>query len=282
MSALDNVSLKMNFGNRVALLGQNGSGKSTLFKQLALEARPPTSGSLFIRRLSVLWRRWGILNSRSIGYVPQTRGLMEFLTVGEAFKIFAALKGFTCSVESKSLIHPKYAAYPTNFLSGGNKKKLAVALAFCGSFPLILLDEVTSGIDPVSAERIVQFVKDTDPSVGVVFSSHRMDECLTLCSRVVVLHRGSVIYDGPADAFGSFTQLYIQVDIFIKSIDKRELIEAAFESSGYSSSILRVLTYDTTMMRMTFLRRIIPFSVMWDVFSGNSTNILHPYSCTCG
>jgi hypothetical protein len=107
----------------------------------------------------------------------------------------------------------KYLPYPVYALSGGNKKKMSLYLSQLAYPSLLLLDECTTGVDPVAAEAIVQQLLQLKPSQGMIFASHRIDECTSLCTRVLMLHDGKVFFDGPVGAFEQIASLFYQVDI---------------------------------------------------------------------
>ena len=83
-------------------------------------------------------------------------------------------------------------------------------------FSLLVLC-VRAGVDPLAAERIVRYLKDLDPAQGLLFASHRIDECVSTCNRVLMLVEGSVYFDGSVHAFDQLASLFYQVDLVLPS-----------------------------------------------------------------
>ncbi len=151
----------------------------------------------------------------------------------------------------QGIVPYKYKNYLVQSLSGGNKKKLAVALANVGCPALLAMDECTSGVAPAAAERIVRYLKHIDHqphqphpvhpahqtltpqgtqgsqgsqgsasnnkggAQGLLFASHRIEECVSTCSRVVLLVEGAVYFDGSVLAFDELASLFYQVDVVL-------------------------------------------------------------------
>ena len=277
--ALDNLSFKIDVGEKVAVIGPNGCGKSTLFGVLAQTEKCILTGEPKIRNLPSLSHRWELLESKSIGYVPQFGGLIEFMKVNEIRRLYAKLKGCE-DHEEGSILLPKYANYHVRYLSGGNKKKLAVELAFMGSTPLILLDEVTSGIDPISANTIVEFASSVNPDSGLMFSSHRMDECLALCSRVLMIRDGKLLFDGPSSQFLARYNRFFQVDLHGTAELSEFIIVDALKAVGVEiSPIVRWTKYDGHVFRAVFSRQRLKFSILWGALQGLLCIDILPFVC---
>ena len=237
--SLDQTTFHIAPSERVALMGMNGGGKSTLFRSLALAENIPVSGTLTIAGLDSVDDVWQLSAQCAVGYVPQEGGLLEFLTVEQSLTLFELLRpthGTHVSREHQAddIIPAKYYSYPISALSGGTRKKLAVQLANTCQPRLLLLDECTTGVDPIAAERIVRYLKHTHTTrttgsedrallfkqqqQGMLFASHRIDESLAVCSRVLMLVRGKVFLDGPISMFHDLAYRYYQVDITLPSL----------------------------------------------------------------
>jgi len=297
--------------------------------------------------------------------VPQEGGLLEFLTVEQSLTLFALLRpaGATSprahvsrEPPADDIIPSKYYSYPISALSGGTRKKLAVQLANTCQPRLLLLDECTTGVDPIAAERIVRYLKYTQTKTtsttnssrdrawfststqqpsqqqqrqqqGMLFASHRIDESLAVCSRVLMLVRGKVFLDGPISMFHDLAYRYYQVDITLPSLSINDEMDhtkdnldidigyayqhdaspveaptptteeanvrmdrflcmiaqsllptsdaprnsdsssthAKRETSIHTAEHLeRCVIYSDTLVRITFQKRIVPISIMWE------------------
>ncbi|MBI4941972.1 MAG: ABC transporter ATP-binding protein [Actinobacteria bacterium] len=195
--ALDDVSLGVPAGQLLGLLGPNGAGKSTLLQLLA-GLRRPSSGSV---RVLGGDPRSAAARAR-LGMTPQETGLPPTLRVGEVVGFVA--DHFPDPEPAAELLSrfglTGLERRQTGGLSGGQKRRLAVALAFVGRPRLVLLDEPTTGLDVESRQALWAAVRSFHADGGtVVLTSHYLEEVEALAERVVVIDRGSVLIDGSLD-----------------------------------------------------------------------------------
>jgi len=193
-TAVDGVDLAVGPGEVVGLLGANGAGKTTLIRML-LGLLPVSGGSvrLFGRPPSRATRR-------RIGYVPQTLGLYADLTVAEnlAFSraVFAAAPGARNGAVPESL--RPYARVCVRDLPLGVARRAAFAQALEHRPELLLLDEPTSGVDPLARSRLWETIGEAAAAgAGAIVTTHNMEEAEE-CSRLVVLASGRVVAAGTA------------------------------------------------------------------------------------
>ena len=192
--ALDGVSLDVPAGQLLGLLGPNGAGKSTLLQLLA-GLRRPTSGTveLFGGDPRQAWRR------RRLGSTPQETGLPPTLRVQEVVDFVAG--HFDHPVPTGELLEQfgltGLDRRQTGGLSGGQKRRLAVAVAFVGRPDLVLLDEPTTGLDVEARHALWDAVRVYHRGGGtVVLTSHYLEEVEALAERIVVIDQGRVRADG--------------------------------------------------------------------------------------
>jgi ABC-2 type transport system ATP-binding protein len=194
VTALDGVSLDVPAGQLLGLLGPNGAGKTTLL-QLLSGLRRPTSGTveLFGGDPREASRR------RRLGSTPQETGLPPTLRVQEVVDFVAG--HFDHPVPTGELLEQfgltGLDRRQTGGLSGGQKRRLAVAVAFVGRPDLVLLDEPTTGLDVEARHALWDAVRVYHRGGGtVVLTSHYLEEVEALAERVVVIDRGQVRADG--------------------------------------------------------------------------------------
>ena len=193
VTALDDVSLDIRPGQIVGMLGPNGAGKSTLLT-LVQGLRRASSGTVELFGGSPQDAR----NRRLLGCTPQATALPETLKVGEVVDFVGA--HFESPVPRDELLAEfgltELARKQTGALSGGQKRRLSVALAFVGRPKLVLLDEPTTGLD-VDARRVLwdAIRSQHDRGATVVITSHYLEEIEQLAERVVVIDRGRVLED---------------------------------------------------------------------------------------
>ncbi|GFY44551.1 ATP-binding cassette sub-family A member 17 [Trichonephila inaurata madagascariensis] len=178
------------------LLGVNGAGKTTTFRMLTGDTFP-SDGNAILSSSSI---RTDLKKFQSnLGYCPQFDALIDRLTGREMLTLFARLRGLT-GFELEERIDKlikmtdlsAHADKQTQFYSGGNKRKLSVALSLIGSPPLILLDEPTAGVDPVSRRKIWNILSQARNNTGaaVILTTHSMEESEALCNRLAIMVNG--------------------------------------------------------------------------------------------
>ncbi|MET8524649.1 ABC transporter ATP-binding protein [Micromonospora sp. NPDC005172] len=196
--ALDRVDLEVRAGELVGLLGPNGAGKSTLMN-LLVGLRRPTSGRVELNGRDPRDPE----ARRQIGVTPQETGLPGTLRVGEVVDFVSA--HYPDPVPRGELLDRfglgDLARRQTGGLSGGQRRRLAVALAFVGRPRLVLLDEPTTGLDVTARHTLWDAIRAFHDDGGtVLLSSHYLEEVEALARRVVVIGHGRVLADDTVDA----------------------------------------------------------------------------------
>ncbi|MEV6691015.1 ABC transporter ATP-binding protein [Micromonospora sp. NPDC051196] len=196
--ALDQVDLEVRAGELVGLLGPNGAGKSTLIS-LLVGLRKPTSGRVELNGGDPR----DPASRRQIGVTPQETGLPGTLRVGEVVDFVSA--HYPDPVPRGELLDRFGLAELTRRqcggLSGGQKRRLAVALAFVGRPRLVVLDEPTTGLDVEARHTLWEAIRTFHADGGtVLLSSHYLEEVEALARRVVVIGQGRVLADDTVDA----------------------------------------------------------------------------------
>ncbi|MFD3442504.1 ABC transporter ATP-binding protein [Streptomyces sp. NPDC058685] len=197
--ATDGISLEVRGGEIFGLLGPNGAGKSTLVRQLTGLMRPD-SGSVEVLGHDLV--RHPERAARLIGYLGQESTALDELTVALAAETTGRLRGLTtrdARAERDSVLEElgltALAGRPLKKLSGGQRRLACFAATLVGERPLLVLDEPTTGMDPV-ARRAVWAAVDRRRAVNgttVVLVTHNVIEAETVLDRVAVLERGRVI-----------------------------------------------------------------------------------------
>ncbi|XP_075981913.1 lipid droplet defective isoform X2 [Anticarsia gemmatalis] len=193
--ALRNLTLGIPPRQCTALLGQNGAGKSTTFAMLTGEVRP-SSGQLYLNNKLVNSTQ---LCTGLISYCPQSDAIDPLLTVTETLRFYCRLRGISDHEQVvKRTIDMfelgRYSSVRSGALSGGNKRKLCAAIAFMARTPLVLLDEPTSGMDPVSRGCVSRGVMAARAGArGVLLSTHALDDARRLAARVALLRAGQLV-----------------------------------------------------------------------------------------
>ena len=204
--ALKGVSLKARPGQVTGLVGADGAGKTTLIRTAA-GLIVPTAGSVTVLGLDSVVDTIEI-QSR-VGYMPQKFGLYQDLTVKENMNLYADLQGVPSSQRKdrygrllKMTGLEPYTRRMAGALSGGMKQKLGLACSLIKSPQMLLLDEPTVGVDPISRRELWKIVYELveNDGIGVLLSTAYLDEA-ERCDHVVVLHDGEKLAEGTPREF---------------------------------------------------------------------------------
>jgi ABC-2 type transport system ATP-binding protein len=191
--AVDDVSFDVRRGEIFGILGSNGAGKTTTVEILQ-GLRTPTDGRLEVLGLDP-GRETDRLRRR-IGSQLQSSALPERLRVVEAIRLFGRLHDEPVDVDGTVAAWDLEGLRnrPFGVLSGGERQRLFVALALLGNPEVVLLDELTTGLDPSARRATWVLVRQMrDRGTTVVLVTHFMDEAESLCDRVAVMDRGRIV-----------------------------------------------------------------------------------------
>ncbi|XP_074755573.1 ATP-binding cassette sub-family A member 13 isoform X1 [Athene noctua] len=199
-TAVESISLGIRRGECFGLLGTNGAGKSTTFKMLTGDIIP-SAGRAVIR--TPTGSEMDILSASSegvlIGYCPQQDALDELLTGWEHLYYYCTLRGIPkqdiCKVAEDLVNRLHLNAHADKLVrtySAGTKRKLSTAVALVGKPQILLLDEPSSGMDPCSKRYLWKTIlKEVQDGCAAVLTSHSMEECEALCTRLAIMVNGS-------------------------------------------------------------------------------------------
>ncbi|GMR40186.1 hypothetical protein PMAYCL1PPCAC_10381, partial [Pristionchus mayeri] len=192
--AVDNLCLNLYKGQITALLGHNGAGKSTTFSMLT-GVIPPSKGTAYIDSQDIRTSLPHI--RRSVGLCPQYNTLFNSLTVWEHLDFFSNLKGreFDKKEAEELLVRLKLDAKTSAraaTLSGGQKRKLSLAIALIGGSEIVLLDEPTSGMDPGARRETWTLLQAEKEARTILLTTHYMDEADVLGDRIAIMVHGQL------------------------------------------------------------------------------------------
>jgi ATP-binding cassette subfamily A (ABC1) protein 3 len=217
------------------LLGANGAGKTTTLRMITGQ-EVPTSGDAIINGHSLL-RDIGAVQ-RSVGVCPQFDVLFNELTPIQHLHLFAQLKGLqgeAANGEVQWLISHldlgAFAHMPSGALSGGNRRKLSVAIALVGAPPVLVLDEPSTGMDPAAKRFMWQVIQGLQRNHTTIITTHSMEECEAVSQRLGVMAAGKLAaVGGPQHLKNKFGSGY-QVDAICGSLDDADAFLAHFQQT---------------------------------------------------
>lgn len=224
--ALVDVELDMKRGRSYALIGPNGSGKTTLIKSI-LGLVVPTGGEILFDGRSIAndWKY-----REHVGYMPQIGRYPENMTIGQLIDMMKNIRKGAANLD-ESLIEEfrlqKIFHKRMHTLSGGTRQKVSAALAFLFDPPVLILDEPTAGLDPVSVEVLkekIQWEKERDKLL--IISSHILSDLDDLTSDIIYIYEGQVHYNNTIKALKEETRETRLGKAIATMITQKQLIDS--------------------------------------------------------
>ena len=232
-AAVRNVSFTVERGTIFGLVGSDGAGKSTLLRMIATMIKP-ASGTIRIDSLDVVFAKRQV--KRRIGYMPQRFGLYQDLTVDENIDFFMDIYGIRGDERKKR--KERYLSFSNLLpfldrqagnLSGGMKQKLGLACVLVHEPQLLILDEPTNGVDPVSRAEFWNILNQMrENGMTILLSTAYLDEG-EKCNSIGLMHRAQLLEKArPAEIRSHFASLEEAVIARIQAIDE-ELVHDTFK-----------------------------------------------------
>lgn len=230
--ALDDVSLSVPEGQIFGLLGPNGAGKTSLIRIINQITMPDQGDILF---------KVNSLNSehiKTIGYLPEERGLYKKMKVGEQALYLAQLKGLS-TAEAKTALKEWFLKLDitpwwnktVEDLSKGMAQKVQFITTVLHRPKLLIFDEPFSGFDPINANIIKdEIVKLKEQGTSIIFSTHRMESVEELCDHISLIDKSKKILDGPVQQIKeNFKQQIYAVDFSSSNLDFLNVLPESFK-----------------------------------------------------
>jgi len=212
-TALDGVSFELRDSEILGVIGHNGAGKTTLLR-IMTGLIPPTGGDLFINGIDVVDDPVGL--KKILGYLPEDSHLYETMTVRSYLSFFGEIYGMagrTIREKSDQLLGTlslEAGQKKIGELSKGMKRKVAIARSLLHDPAVLIYDEPSSGLDPMTSRTIIEFLKELRKQrKTIVFSAHNLYQVEEVCDRVMILRRGKEVACGSIqelrEMFGAIT-----------------------------------------------------------------------------
>lgn len=197
--ALRNVSLHLKSNHCVGLIGPNACGKTTIIKSI-LSMVVPDSGHIYVNGSDI---KGNVMYKQAIGYMPQIGRYPENMTVSEVINMVRDIRNFN-GVEDKQLYEAfgidNFASKKMRTLSGGTTQKVSATLAFLFDPQILILDEPTAGLDPMSSEILRQkIISEKSKGKLVMITSHLLSELDDMLTDVVFMQEAEVLFNKSAD-----------------------------------------------------------------------------------
>ncbi|MDR0428371.1 MAG: ABC transporter ATP-binding protein [Dysgonamonadaceae bacterium] len=208
--AVNKLSFSIDKGEIVGFLGPNGAGKSTAMK-IITGVQPADEGSVTINGVDL---RKNPLEAKShTGFLPEDNPLYTDMYVSEYLEYVAGIYSLKNRKEAVGRILSQTgldseANKKIEQLSKGYKQRVGLAQAIIHRPDLLILDEPTSGLDPIQTEEIHRLLLSIGANKGILFSSHTLSEVETVCTRILLLHKGKIKADIPRSEIGDLKTLF--------------------------------------------------------------------------
>ena len=236
--AIRNMSFCVEPGECFGLLGLNGAGKTTTFKCITQELSP-NHGKIYINGRDMR-NKFSEL-SAIFGYCPQFDAIFEYMSVYENLEFYGKIKGIKAEylkqvvmamIEEMSL--GEFTNKIAGRLSGGNKRKLSVAISFLCSPPIVLLDEPSTGMDPEARRfmwSVIHKISTKGKKASVIMTTHSMDEAETLCKRMAIMVNGEFVCLGKANEIKEKYGYGYEIEVRIKPLSELKFEKILKESN---------------------------------------------------
>jgi ABC-2 type transport system ATP-binding protein len=219
--AVDRVSFRVERGEVLGFLGPNGAGKSTTMKMVT-GFLAPTSGTALVGGHDVT--REPIRVKEKIGYLPEGAPAYPDMTP-EGFLGFVAgvrgirgaerkarIEGVVAKVHLEGVLHQ-----PIETLSKGFKRRVGLAAAILHDPEVLIMDEPTDGLDPNQKHEVRELIRGMAPSKATILSTHILEEVQAVCTRVIIISRGRIVFDGTPAALAARSRHHNAVSITVRA-----------------------------------------------------------------
>lgn len=208
--AIRDINMEISQNGVVGLLGSNGAGKSTTMN-IMCGVLNQTEGHVYINGLDI--REQPELAKREIGFLPQNPPLYTDLTIDEYLTYCAELRLIEKKKIKGAVEEVKERCGLTHFstrlignLSGGYRQRVGIAQSIIHKPRLVVMDEPTNGLDPNQLIEVRKLIREISVEHAVLFSSHVMSEVHLLCSEIVMIEGGRMVFSDTMDAFNNYVQ----------------------------------------------------------------------------
>jgi len=231
---LNDISFNAYYDEIFAILGHNGAGKTTLMS-IMTGILPSNYGDVYYDNIPISGNVKDIC--KDFGYCPQFDAFNNNLTVSEHIKLYAGFKNIKVNIDEileKFNLLDKKNEFPKH-LSGGQKRKLSIALALLGSPKFIFLDEPTAGLDPYSRKMIWNILSERKKGCVIFITTHYLDEADFLADRKMIISNGNISCLGTSTFLKNSYNMNYSLDVYSDSVDDTIIVDNIIKFYCYDS-----------------------------------------------
>ena len=216
--ALNNVSFEIGTGEVVGFLGPNGAGKSTMMKILT-SFITQSEGEVKVCGIDVINN--SIESRKKIGYLPEGAPAYGDMTPLQFLNFIAQIRGYKGAEKAARIEHvvkqvelQEVLDKPIDNLSKGFKRRVGLAQALIHDPEILILDEPTDGLDPNQKHQVHKLIKNLSKDKIVIISTHILEEVTAVCNRVMIIAKGTLLFDDTPQALNRMSKYYGAVTLY--------------------------------------------------------------------
>lgn len=230
VKALKGISFSIERGEVVGFLGPNGAGKSTAMKIITCY-QPQTAGSVKVAGFDINEKPLEV--RKRIGYLPESNPLYLDMLVYDYLRYVGSMRGVERAKLDERIVEvvkmcgiADRLAQKISTLSKGYKQRVGLAQALIHDPDILILDEPTSGLDPNQIVEIRNLIKNLGERRTVILSTHNLPEVMATCTRMLIVHNGSLVADGTPGELQAKEEQNLRVRVVARGVEQETLVSA--------------------------------------------------------
>jgi len=240
--AVNNISFSVGKGEILGFLGPNGAGKSTTMRMIT-GFIPPSAGTIRIGGFDILKNSLGV--RKQIGYLPENAPVYPDMKVIDYLNFCGQIRGFTKAALKRTVENTIEKCFLTtvkqqiiNTLSKGYKQRVCFAQSILHDPPYLILDEPTDGLDPNQKYEVRRMIKEMSREKAVIFSTHILEEIQDVCTRTIIIAKGSIVADDTPAGLLKRSDLYGSVSLTVENADSNEITNCLNQIKGVETTTI--------------------------------------------
>jgi len=240
ITAVNEISFRVDKGEVLGFLGPNGAGKSTTMKMIS-GFLAPDAGTVRVAGMDIADQPVAI--KKRIGYLPEGAPLYPDMTPAGFLRFVGAIRGFSGEALSKCIRDTvdkvnleSVVEQPIGTLSKGYKRRVGIAQAILHDPEVLILDEPTDGLDPNQKHEVRTLIQEMARDKAIILSTHILEEVDAVCSRAIIVSGGNIVADGTPSELEAKSPYHNAVTLLVRDVSPAEIQKYLANLSGVSSA----------------------------------------------